>query len=47
MQRKILIKFLSEWQVSSGIGDGYLAITRFLEIVMAFHIFQEELLKVR
>ena len=25
MQRKIVIKFLSEWQVSSGIGDGYLA----------------------
>uniref|UniRef100_UPI00402ABD69 RAMP superfamily CRISPR-associated protein n=1 Tax=Succinivibrio sp. TaxID=2053619 RepID=UPI00402ABD69 len=25
MLRKIVIKFLSEWQVSSGIGDGYLA----------------------
>lgn len=25
MQRKIVIKFLSEWQISSGIGDGYLA----------------------
>ena len=25
MQRKIVIKFLSDWQVSSGIGDGYLS----------------------
>ncbi|MGN0916177.1 MAG: RAMP superfamily CRISPR-associated protein [Succinivibrio sp.] len=25
MQKRIVIKFLSEWQVSSGVGDGYLA----------------------